>query len=103
VQCKCLLMTQSGHRTSLTVAPQYAMLWLAVVPGTFEGDGRMYRRDFIKVIAGSAAAWPIASHAQQTTRMPRIGVLLPGTPASFALRTKTLLDEPHRARLDERD
>ena len=54
----------------------------------------MYRRDFIKIIAGSATAWPIAIHAQQT-RMPRIGVLLPGTPASFAPRTKALLDEPH--------
>ncbi|MGB7704113.1 MAG: hypothetical protein WBL91_21155 [Pseudolabrys sp.] len=58
----------------------------------------MYRRDFIKIIAGSATAWPIAIHAQQTTRMPRIGVLLPGTPASFAPRTKALLDEPHWAR-----
>jgi putative tryptophan/tyrosine transport system substrate-binding protein len=49
------------------------------------------RRDFIATVAG-AAAWPIASHAQQATKMPRIGVLLPGTPESFALRRKALVD-----------
>jgi putative ABC transport system substrate-binding protein len=35
----------------------------------------MRRRDFIKVIAGSAAAWPLAAHAQ-TDGMRRIGVLM---------------------------
>ena len=35
----------------------------------------MRRRDFIKVIVGSAAAWPLMAHAQQLSRVPTVGIL----------------------------
>src|SRR6516165_6872236 len=43
----------------------------------------MRRRDFIKVVAGSASFWPLAAHAQQGERMRLIGVLM-GWPESDA-------------------
>ncbi len=52
----------------------------------------MRRRDFMVLAIGGTAMWPLPVHAQHPQKISRIGVLLPGTPASFALRSKALLD-----------
>jgi putative ABC transport system substrate-binding protein len=57
----------------------------------------MRRREFIKAIAGLTAASPLAAHAQQGAKVPRVGFMGNSTPALEA----NLL-EPFRLGLRER-
>jgi putative tryptophan/tyrosine transport system substrate-binding protein len=52
----------------------------------------MRRRAFMVFLASGMTVWPLGIYAQQSQKIFRVGALLPGTPASFSLRTKAFLD-----------
>ena len=50
----------------------------------------MRRREFISLLAGTTAAWPLAARAQQPA-MPVIGYLGSETPEEFGIRVTAFL------------
>src|SRR5215217_6157041 len=49
------------------------------------------RRDLIMLLGG-AATWPLIVHAQPSARRPTLGLIIPGSPASYGRRVAALVE-----------
>src|SRR6516164_1361256 len=56
----------------------------------------MRRREFIRFVGGAAVSWPREGWAQQSGKLPTIGLLVSSTPADESQRTAAFTQRLHQ-------
>jgi len=57
---------------------------------------QLQRREFITLVGGAAAAWPIGAHPQQMSKLPTIGFLGAATPSVESQRVAAFVQRLHQ-------
>ena len=78
-------------RHPLRLPPVLVFFWSTGVVLGLEGEGYVRRRDFIKVIAGSVATWPVTARAQQPAMVPKVGFVYAGPKAAAVSRGEAII------------
>jgi hypothetical protein len=60
---------------------------------------KLKRREFISLLGGVAATWPLAARAQQAVMLPTIGYLGPATPSIESQWVAAFVRQPRGLRI----